>query len=117
MKYRIESDSLGEVKVPENALYGAQTQRAVENFQVSGLALQDQFIRALAVIKKNAALVNAELGFQPGSRLTVACQLLDTGMHPQEYRFDLIGNQAFLTMSETTLNGGVGHDPTRKGFN
>ncbi len=60
--YRIEKDSLGEVKVPENALYGAQTQRAFENFPISGQRFGRRFIQALGLIKKSAALTNAELG-------------------------------------------------------
>ena len=60
--YRIEKDSLGEMKVPENALYGAQTQRAVENFPISGQLFGRRFIEALGFIKKSAAEVNAELG-------------------------------------------------------
>ncbi|MFV2007486.1 MAG: class II fumarate hydratase [Longimicrobiales bacterium] len=60
--YRIEKDSLGEVKVPEKALYGAQTQRAFENFPVSGQRFGRRFIQALGLIKKAAALTNAELG-------------------------------------------------------
>ena len=62
MSYRIEEDSMGEVKVPEDAYYGAQTQRAVENFTVSGLRFPAPFIHALGLIKKHAAMVNAELG-------------------------------------------------------
>lgn len=60
--YRIEKDSLGDVKVPENALYGAQTQRAFENFPISGQRFGRRFIQALGLIKKAAALTNAELG-------------------------------------------------------
>jgi fumarate hydratase, class II len=60
--YRMEKDSLGEMKVPADALYGAQTQRAVENFPVSGQRFGRSFIHALGVIKKAAALANAELG-------------------------------------------------------
>jgi fumarate hydratase class II len=60
--YRIEKDSLGDVKVPANALYGAQTQRAVENFPVSGYRFPRVFIRALALIKAVCAEVNAGLG-------------------------------------------------------
>ena len=60
--YRIERDSLGEMKVPADALYGAQTQRAVENFPVSGLRFPREFIRALGAIKMCAARVNIELG-------------------------------------------------------
>jgi fumarate hydratase class II len=62
MKYRIEEDALGSVRVPEDAYYGAQTQRAVENFPVSGWRFPSSFIRALGLIKKCAALVNHELG-------------------------------------------------------
>jgi fumarate hydratase class II len=60
--YRIEKDSLGEMQVPEAALYGAQTQRAVENFPISGQRFGRRFIEALGTIKKAAALVNAEMG-------------------------------------------------------
>ncbi|PAU93452.1 aspartate ammonia-lyase [Aliifodinibius salipaludis] len=60
--YRIETDSMGEVKVPKNAYYGAQTQRAVDNFPVSGIRFSRGFIEAIGLVKKNAARVNAELG-------------------------------------------------------
>ncbi|MGD2253722.1 MAG: aspartate ammonia-lyase [Anaerolineales bacterium] len=61
-KTRLERDSLGEVRVPEDALFGAQTQRAIENFPVSGLRPWRAFIWAMAVIKRAAADVNRELG-------------------------------------------------------
>lgn len=61
-KFRIEKDSLGEVSVPETALYGAQTQRAVDNFTISGIAMPERFIRSLGLIKAAAAKANAELG-------------------------------------------------------
>jgi fumarate hydratase class II len=60
--YRLEKDSLGEVKVPADALYGAQTQRAVDNFPVSGIRFPRVFIRALGLIKATTAEVNAGLG-------------------------------------------------------
>ena len=60
--YRIEKDSLGEMRVPEEALYGAQTQRAVENFPISGQRFGRRFIEALGLIKKSAAQTNLELG-------------------------------------------------------
>jgi fumarate hydratase class II len=62
VEYRIEHDTMGEVKVPKDALYAAQTQRAVENFPISGSTLERAHIAALAEIKKAAALANAELG-------------------------------------------------------
>ena len=61
-KYRIEKDSLGEVRVPTEALYGAQTQRAVDNFAISGFTMPARFIRSLGLIKAAAAQANAELG-------------------------------------------------------
>ncbi len=62
MSYREEADTMGTVLVPEDAYYGAQTQRAVENFSLSGLRLPPSFIRALGMIKKHAAAVNLGLG-------------------------------------------------------
>ena len=61
MKSREEKDTMGPVLVPEEAYYGAQTQRAVENFDISGLTFPSPFIRALGMIKKHAARVNLEL--------------------------------------------------------
>jgi fumarate hydratase, class II len=60
--FRVERDSLGEVKVPEEVLYGAQTQRALENFAISGQRFPRRFIQALGLVKQTAALTNAELG-------------------------------------------------------
>ena len=60
--YRMEHDSMGELKVPAEALWGAQTQRAVENFPISGLPLPRAFIGALGLIKQAAARANRRLG-------------------------------------------------------
>jgi fumarate hydratase class II len=62
MDYRIETDSLGEVRVPEIALYGAQTQRAVDNFPISGIPFPRRFIRALGIVKHSCARANYQLG-------------------------------------------------------
>src|SRR5687767_15676909 len=62
MQTRVEKDSLGEMTVPADALYGAQTQRAVENFPISALRFPRSFIAALGLIKKVAAETNVELG-------------------------------------------------------
>jgi fumarate hydratase class II len=61
-KYRIEKDSMGPIKVPKEVYYGAQTQRAIENFSVSGCRFQREFLHALGLIKYAAARVNLELG-------------------------------------------------------
>src|SRR6188474_796279 len=60
-EFRIEHDTMGEVKVPASAKWAAQTQRAVENFPISGLPIERSLIRALAAIKGAAAMVNARL--------------------------------------------------------
>jgi fumarate hydratase class II len=60
--YRVERDSLGEMRVPEEAYWGAQTQRAVENFPISGIAFGRRFVRALGVVKKASAQANRDLG-------------------------------------------------------
>ncbi len=62
IEYRIEHDTMGEVRVPKDALYAAQTQRAVENFPISGKGLESTQIAALARVKKAAALANKDLG-------------------------------------------------------
>jgi fumarate hydratase class II len=69
-KYRIERDSMGEVKVPRNALWRAQTQRAVENFPISGVHLERDHIRALALVKAAAARVNNQFGVLDDERAT-----------------------------------------------
>ncbi len=61
-EYRTEKDSMGELQVPAVALWGAQTQRAVQNFPISGLTMPAEFIRALGLIKEAAARANRELG-------------------------------------------------------
>jgi fumarate hydratase class II len=66
--YRIEHDSMGELQVPADALWGAQTQRAVENFPISGRPMPRGFIRALGLVKAAAAQVNGDLGLLPKGR-------------------------------------------------
>ena len=61
-QYRLESDSMGDVQVPASAYYGAQTQRAIQNFPISGLRFPRKFIRAIGLIKRAAARVNMEMG-------------------------------------------------------
>ena len=60
-EYRVEKDTMGEMKVPAVALYGAQTQRAVENFPISGQPMPAEFIHALGFLKMTAAAVNRAL--------------------------------------------------------
>ena len=62
LKFRIEKDSMGEMKVPQNAYWGPETERAIENFPISGLRFPRIFLRALGIIKMAAAQTNMELG-------------------------------------------------------
>src|SRR5258705_7724877 len=66
-QFRVETDSMGEMRVPADAYYGAQTARAVENFPISNLRFPREFIRALGLIKKHAAITNSELGLLDGA--------------------------------------------------
>ena len=73
---RIERDSMGEVEIPDGALWGAQTQRAVENFPISGIRFSRRFIQALGLVKRSCAQANAELGEldkQLGEAIIQAC--------------------------------------------
>ena len=76
---RIESDSMGELHVPVSALYGAQTQRAINNFPISGRGMPREFIAALLRVKRAAALANAELACvenEMAQRIVAACDEL-----------------------------------------
>ncbi|MBI4382952.1 MAG: class II fumarate hydratase, partial [Nitrospinae bacterium] len=65
MEYRMETDSMGEIKVPANAYYGAQTARSLVHFNIGVETMPREIIRAFGVLKKAAAMVNAELGLLP----------------------------------------------------
>ncbi len=75
--YRIEKDSIGEVQVPANAYYGAQTQRAVENFPISGMKPYPAFVWSMALIKRAAAGVNQDLGLLDETMATAIIQAAD----------------------------------------
>jgi fumarate hydratase class II len=99
---RTETDSLGEVVVPAQALYGAQTQRAAENFPVSGLRLPRRVIRALALIKKAAAEVNRDTGKldrRLADAIIQAAHEVAAGTHDGEFVVDI-----FQTGSGTSSN-------------
>jgi len=103
--YRIEKDSMGELEVPETALYGAQTQRAINNFPISVLTLPPTFIRTIALIKKTAAKVNMYLGeLEPalGNAIIQAAQQIMDGQHQQQFPVDV-----FQTGSGTSTNMNV----------
>ncbi len=100
--FRVEKDSMGEVKVPKNALYGAQTQRAHDNFPISGIKFNRDFIQALGYIKKSAALTNSTLDLvdeKIANTITEAAQEVIEGKHDQEFVIDI-----FQTGSGTSSN-------------
>ena len=102
MTNRIEKDALGEVRVPADALYGAHTARAVQNFPISGTGIGSEMIRALGSIKKAAAQVNTELGrLDPGLSDAVvrAAEEVIGGEHDRHFPVDV-----FQTGSGTSSN-------------
>jgi fumarate hydratase class II len=102
VEYRIEHDTMGEVKVPKDALYRAQTQRAVENFPISGTTLERAHIAALAQIKKSAAQANAKLGVLDqaiADAISGAADEVIAGKHDGEFPVDI-----FQTGSGTSSN-------------
>src|SRR3978361_2235946 len=101
-EYRIEHDTMGEVRVPIDALYGAQTQRAVENFPISGVGLEPAQIVALARIKKAAAMANASLGVLDAKIADSIVEAADTiiaGHHHDQFPIDV-----YQTGSGTSSN-------------
>ncbi len=102
MAFREEQDSMGTVKVPEEAYYGAQTRRAVDNFTISGLHFPRPFVRSLGIIKKHAARVNLELKRLPPSTVEAVIQAAGEvveGKHDDQFVVDL-----FQTGSGTSTN-------------
>lgn len=102
MEFRIEHDTMGEVRVPVDALYRAQTQRAVENFPISGITLTRRHIEALARVKKAAALANAELGViddAVAQAIVAAADDVAGGAHDVHFPVDV-----FQTGSGTSSN-------------
>lgn len=101
-EYRIEHDTMGEVKVPVDALWRAQTQRAVENFPISGRGLETQQIRALGLLKAACAQVNKDLGnldAQKADAIIAAAKEIADGKHDDQFPIDV-----FQTGSGTSSN-------------
>ena len=100
--FRIEHDTMGSVKVPANAYYGAQTQRALENFQISGLVFPRRFIQALGIVKRAAVETNVRLGLldeKKGKAIAQAAQDVVDGRLDDQFLVDI-----FQTGSGTSTN-------------
>ncbi|MDA8777354.1 class II fumarate hydratase [Pontimonas sp.] len=118
-EFRIEHDTMGEVKVPLHALYRAQTQRAVENFPISGRGLEGAQIVALAHIKRAAALVNKELGIVDGAiadSIVVAADQIIAGEHHEHFPVDTYqtgsGTSSNMNMNEVLATLATTHAGT-----
>ncbi|MBY8067865.1 class II fumarate hydratase [Vibrio fluvialis] len=101
-EFRTEKDSMGEVLVPKDALYQAQTQRAVDNFAISRYSMPQPFVQALAYIKQAAAVTNVQLGLLEGdiaSAIDEAAQSIIDGQHLDQFPIDV-----FQTGSGTSSN-------------
>ena len=102
---RIEKDTMGEMEVPFNAYYGAQTQRAVNNFPISNISFMPEFIKSVVLIKRSAALVNFKLNLLNKSKMNLiikACDELLSGKHKDQFPIDI-----FQTGSGTSTNMNV----------
>ena len=120
--YRIEHDTMGEVRVPASALYRAQTQRAVENFPISGQGLEPAHIHALAQVKKAAARANKDLGVLDGAiadAIVAAADAVIAGEHDDQFPVDTYqtgsGTSSNMNMNEVlatlATNSGVETHP------
>ncbi len=113
MKYRTEKDSIGPVKVPADVYWGAQTQRSKENFKIGGQKMPIEIIRAFAILKKAAALTNAELGVLPKTKAQLigkVCDEIQKGL--LDDHFPLVvwqtgsGTQSNMNLNEVIANRG-----------
>lgn len=114
MEYRIETDSIGEVKVPVDKYFGAQTMRSKENFLIGNERMPIEVIYALAIIKKAAAIVNCELGLLPKDKKEVICQVCDEIIEGKlDNHFPLVvwqtgsGTQTNMNINEVISNRAI----------
>src|SRR5918995_131445 len=110
-EYRIERDSMGEVRVPKSAYYGAQTQRAVENFPISGVGFPSIFIYAMGLVKYAAACANEALGLldsQIAEAIRDAAREVIAGKHDDEFVIDIFqpgsGTSTNMNANEVIAN-------------
>ncbi|HWM26826.1 MAG TPA: class II fumarate hydratase [Woeseiaceae bacterium] len=114
--FRIERDSMGELEVPPDALWGAQTERAVRNFPISGIRMPKQFISALGLVKWAAAGANAELGLLTSDKaiaIQKAALAVATGEHDAQFPIDVFqtgsGTSSNMNANEVIARLAAGH--------
>ena len=113
-EYRIENDSMGELKVPSSSYYGAQTMRAIQNFPISDLKFQDSFIKALAQIKLSAAEANFKLDLleeKHKNAIVSACEDIIEGKMNDQFILDIFqtgsGTSSNMNMNEVISNRAI----------
>lgn len=123
-KFRVESDLLGERQVPEDALYGVQTLRAMENFKISGVLLSDfhNFIKGMAITKKAAAIANEKTGMittEQRDAIMWACDQLLAGKYHDQFPIDMIqggaGTSTNMATNEVIANLALEHMGHKRG--
>lgn len=114
MEFRIETDTMGEVKVPSDKYYGAQTARSLMNFKIGGETFPREIIRALGVLKKAAALTNYELGMMPKEKADLIVQAADEVINGKlDEHFPLVvwqtgsGTQTNMNSNEVIANRAI----------
>jgi aspartate ammonia-lyase len=110
-KFRIEKDFLGNVRVPSDAYYGAETQRSLDNYKISGVSIGPSFIRHYAIIKKCAALANVKIGkLDPkiGNAIVKACDEITKGKLADQFTVDIFqsgaGTSVNMNLNEVIAN-------------
>ncbi|MGE5385840.1 MAG: lyase family protein, partial [Betaproteobacteria bacterium] len=108
---RVEKDSFGNIEVPTDQLWGAQTQRSLEHFRISGERMPEELIAALAAVKRACALVNRELGrlsADKANAIILAAEEVVAGRHPTEFPLSVwqtgSGTQTNMNMNEVLAN-------------
>lgn len=120
--FRIEHDSLGEINIDQNALYGANSQRAFENFNISGFGMDGKFIDAILEVKKACAIENGKIGLlsdKESDAIVKACQKLFAGQNRENFivdpiqggagtSFNMNANEVIANIAEVSLGGKLG---------
>ena len=114
MEHRIEKDTLGEVEVAADRYWGAQTQRSLENFKIGGQRMPQEVIRAFAILKKAAAIVNVELADLPADKAEVIARVCDEILAGElDDHFPLVvwqtgsGTQSNMNLNEVISNRAI----------
>jgi len=114
MRYRKELDVLGKVKVPSDAYYGSETQRAIDNFPISGMRMPKEFIRAYVMIKKSSAIANSKLGrldAAKGAAIIRACNEILSGKLWDQFVVDIFqagaGTNTNMNVNEVIANRAI----------